>query len=301
VDGKRYLLVTADDYGIGPATSQGILELAVAGRVTCAVLLVNSPYAEDAVRAWHQAGRPMELGWHPCLTLDRPVSPPGQVPSLVTGGGCFWPLRELIRRIALGRLSTAEVTRELQAQYDRFCDLLGHAPTVVNSHHHVQVFRPVHTALTAVMAGQSPLPYVRRIRESWRTLLGVPGARGKRLFLSSVGRRGARLLDRAGYPGNDVLIGVTDPHCLAAPDALVRWLRRVPGKVVELTCHPGHLDLTLMNRDAHAGDGQLQRRVREFALLQESAFPGACEEADFILAAPADLVRRSAPGDRNAA
>ena len=51
---KRYLIVTADDYGIGPATSQGILELAAAGRVSAAVLMINSPYAEAAVRAWRE-------------------------------------------------------------------------------------------------------------------------------------------------------------------------------------------------------------------------------------------------------
>src|SRR6185369_13232462 len=71
LDAKRYLVVTADDYGIGPATSQGILDLAAQGRVTCSVLIVNTDYAELAVRAWRQAGRPLELGWHPCLTLDR--------------------------------------------------------------------------------------------------------------------------------------------------------------------------------------------------------------------------------------
>src|SRR5437879_4950211 len=69
VTGKRSLIVTADDFGIGPATSLGILDLAVQGLVTGTVLLVNSPYAEQAVRAWNQAGRPVELGWHPALTL----------------------------------------------------------------------------------------------------------------------------------------------------------------------------------------------------------------------------------------
>ena len=73
---QRFLVVTADDFGIGPATTHGILELALQGRVTATVLLVNSPHAEAAVRAWRQAGCVPELGWHPCLTLDRPVRPP---------------------------------------------------------------------------------------------------------------------------------------------------------------------------------------------------------------------------------
>ena len=52
---QRFLVVTADDFGIGPATTHGILELALQGRVTATVLLVNSPHAEAAVRAWRQA------------------------------------------------------------------------------------------------------------------------------------------------------------------------------------------------------------------------------------------------------
>jgi len=51
MDATRFLVVIADDYGIGPETSRGILELAVRNLITGTVLLVNSPYAEEAVRA----------------------------------------------------------------------------------------------------------------------------------------------------------------------------------------------------------------------------------------------------------
>src|SRR5437763_6300826 len=95
---RRQLVVIADDYGIGPATSRGILDLAADGLVTGAVLLVNSPYAAEGVRAWRQAGTPMELGWHPCLTIDAPVLPARDVPSLVGRDGRFHSLGRLMRR-----------------------------------------------------------------------------------------------------------------------------------------------------------------------------------------------------------
>ena len=94
----RYLLVTADDYGIGPETSRGILDLGREGLVTSTVLLVTSPHASAAVQAWCEAGQPVELGWHPCLTLDRPVLPVDQVPTLVDSEGRFWPLGKFLRR-----------------------------------------------------------------------------------------------------------------------------------------------------------------------------------------------------------
>ena len=50
MDAPRSLVVVADDLGIGPATSHGILHLAALGKVTATVLLVNSPHAEAAVR-----------------------------------------------------------------------------------------------------------------------------------------------------------------------------------------------------------------------------------------------------------
>ena len=56
MDATRFLIVMADDYGVGPETSRGILELAARGVVTGTVLMVNSPYALDAVRAWRQSG-----------------------------------------------------------------------------------------------------------------------------------------------------------------------------------------------------------------------------------------------------
>jgi chitin disaccharide deacetylase len=290
VDGTRYLIVTADDFGIGPATTRGILDLAVEGRVTNSVLLVNSPYAGQAVQAWHRAGQPLELGWHPCLTLDWPIAPTGQVASLVDPAGRFWLLGAFLRRLITGRIRAAHIEKELRAQVSRFRDLVGRPPSVVNSHHHVQVFPPVGGILRQILREQRPVrPYIRRIREPWRTLFGVPGARVKRGFLSLLGRRGARLQARHGFPGNDWLAGITDPPCVADPRFLARWLTRMPGRVVELTCHPGYVDATLVGRDCTLGDGQLPRRCHEFRLLQQAAFSEACRRAGFVLVAPSEL------------
>jgi predicted glycoside hydrolase/deacetylase ChbG (UPF0249 family) len=301
VQGKRFLVVTADDYGIGPGTSQGIRDLASRGLVTSAVLLVNSPFAEQEVRAWRQVGMPMELGWHPCLTLDQPVLPAARVPSLTGRDGCFHPLGTLIRRLFLGLIRAAEIEAEFQAQYERFQELLGRPPTVVNSHHHVQVFRPVGKILRQLLRRARPLPYVRRIREPWRALVRVPGARPKRVLLSLLGRWDAWRQRRAGFPGNDWLAGITDPPWVTDPEFLARWLTRVPGKVVELTCHPGHLDTTLVGRDCTLTDGHLHRRVNEFQLLQQANFKEACFRAGFTLTSPSELAHLYRRGQSHAA
>jgi predicted glycoside hydrolase/deacetylase ChbG (UPF0249 family) len=288
---ERQLVVIADDFGIGPATSRAIVELAGEGRISGMVLLVNSPYAEDAVQAWRRAGRVGEVGWHPCLTLDRPILAADRVPSLVGPDECFWPLGRFMLRALRGCIRADEVRAEMQAQFRRFHDLLGRPPALVNSHQHVQLLPPVGGVLLELLGRCRRLPYLRCVREPWRLLVRVPGARLKRTFLSVLGRRQARRQRRIGFPGNDWLAGITDPPCVEDPRFLTRWLNCVPGQVVELACHPGYLDPSLIGRDCTDEDGNLRRRVRELELLRQPSFAEACREAGFRLVPPGELAR----------
>lgn len=279
----RRLIVTADDFGIGPATSAGILRLAASGVVTSAVLLANSPFAADGVARWEQAGRPMELGWHPCLTMDAPVLSPARVPTLVDAAGRFHPLGAFLNRLLRGRVDRGEIEAELAAQRDRFTELVGHPPAAVNAHHHVHVFRPVGDALLKLLAGQTPRPFVRRVGESLRTLVRVPGVRVKRCLLGWLGSRAAKRQARAGFPGNDSLLGITDPPLVNDPEFFTRWLREARGEVCELMAHPGDADDTLADRDGPTAAGHARRRVRESELLSDPAFRTAVEAAGFAL------------------
>jgi chitin disaccharide deacetylase len=288
---KRFLVVVADDFGMGPHTSAGILDVADRGAITASVLLVNSPHAEQAVRSWRQRGCPMELGWHPNLTLDAPLSPSYRVPSLVGRDGKLCPLNGFLRRWSLGGLNAQELERELAAQLERFRDLVGYLPTVVNTHQHVGVFAPVGDILMKVLKDRGCRPYLRRVREPLGSLLGVPGARVKRALLNLQGRRLAKRQEKEEFPGNDWLAGITDPPWVKNADFFRRWLHAVPGQQVELMCHPGYQDPTLLGRDCQIGDGLLQRRVDELLLLKNPTFLEAVHDAGFTLATPLELCR----------
>jgi chitin disaccharide deacetylase len=298
---QRYLVVIADDYGIGPETSRGILELAERGVVTGTVLLVNSPHAADAVRAWRRSGLPLEVGWHPNLVMDPPAAPPGRVRSLLGPDGCLLPLGRFLTRLALQQIRPGDIERELSAQFDRFVELVGHAPTVVNSHQHTALFPPVGAILRRVLKRCGAPPYVRRVREPWSMLRVIPGARVKRTVLTLLGRYESWRQEVDGFPGNDWLAGITDPPWVKGPDFFVRWLTRVPGRVVELACHPGHEDTTLLGRDCHEGDGLMRRRVDELHLLNQPSFAAACRRAGFALVPPSGLLARRPRGLPHAA
>jgi predicted glycoside hydrolase/deacetylase ChbG (UPF0249 family) len=289
MDATRFLVVVADDFGIGPETTRGILELAAAGVVTGTVLLVNSPYALAGVRAWRQSGVPLEMGWHPCLTLDPPIAPPEQVPSLVGPDGCLWPLGRFLLRLHLRQIRPTEIEAELHAQYQRYLEIVGQPPVLVNSHQHTALFGPVGDILLRVLAHWKATPYLRRVREPWSMLRRIPGARLKRTLLTILGEGQARQQAAAGLPGNDWLAGITDPPWVADPDFFVRWLSRVPGRRVELACHPGYWDETLIGRDCGLDDGLLQRRVDELDLLRRPSFVKAWRRAGFTLVTPSQL------------
>jgi predicted glycoside hydrolase/deacetylase ChbG (UPF0249 family) len=289
----RPATIVADDYGIGPETSRSILDLALGGRVTGTVLIVNAPDAERAVRAWLAADPPADLGWHPNLTLDRPILDPADVPSLVRADGTFWPLGAFLRRMCFGRIRMSNVRAEWRAQYQRFLKLTGRPPAIVNSHQHVSLFPPCDRALFDVLREHNARPYLRRVVEPGSALFRVPGARIKRTTLSLLGLRAARHAAARGFPGCDRLAGVTDPRHVADDRFWVRWLGKIGGNgSVEICCHPGYRDDTLIGRDCDAGDGLL-RRPRETALLRSPSFPSACERARLVPTRPSDL-----PGGR---
>jgi chitin disaccharide deacetylase len=292
MDATRHLLVIADDFGIGPETSRGILDLAVRGLVTGTVLLVNSPSAPRAVSEWRRAGEPAELGWHPCLTLDGPISPIGSVPSLVGFDGKFWPLGTFLRHLFQRHIRPEEIRVELLAQYQRFVDLVGRPPGFINSHQHVALFAPIGDILMELLKTAPRPPYVRRVREPWSLLKTIGGARGKRMVLGTLGRRQARRLERAGFHGADWLVGLSNPNEARNPDYFTRWIEHTAGRAVELMCHPGHIDPALGGRDGTAPGSSQLWRAEEYRRLGEPAFADACERAGFRRVRPTEWLER---------
>ncbi len=293
MEATRFLVVIADDYGIGPETSRGILELAARKLVTGTVLLVNSPYAEDAVRAWRQSGSSLEIGWHPCLTLDSPCASPRRVPHLVGSDGKLLSLRHFLTRLFAHQICPRQIETELHAQYDRFLELVGHPPTLVNSHQHISLFPPIGSILRKVLRSRgAPLPYLRCVRESWPMLARIAGARKKRALLTLLGQMEARRQEHEGFPGNDWLAGITDPPWVSDPGFFARWLALIPGRVVELACHPGRRDPTLLGRDRTETEDMMVRRTDELRLLQQSNFLEICQRVGFHRVAPSELLAR---------
>lgn len=152
-----HVVVNADDFGLGPAATAGILAAMQAGVVTSTSVMVNGPASHAALAFARQ--HQLDVGWHITLTHGRPVCTPATIPSLVDGHGNFHSLPTLIRRAWFGQLQRADVERELTAQWNLLHAGIGQ-PSHVNGHHHVHVL-PVICDVVKAFVQQHHIPWVR--------------------------------------------------------------------------------------------------------------------------------------------
>ena len=232
----RYLVVNADDFGLTPGVSRGVLEAHRHGLVTSTTALANLPSLPELDA--EAVGFPgLGIGLHVNLTFGTPVSPAAKVPSLVDLEGRF-PRDPLV---VGARADADEVRREAEAQIEAFARRFGRLPTHLDSHHHVHRLAPAaEPIMHAALAARLPL----RSQD--------PG------FRDGLRRHGIRTPDH--FIGGD---GV-DPYWTIA--RLLDSLTVLPVGVTELMCHPGHFDDAL----AYSRYGR-QREVELATLVDPEA------------------------------
>jgi len=138
----KLLIVNADDLGLGPGTTRGILEAHAHGIVTSTSLMVNTPWSREAAMLARPATR-LSVGLHADL---GPAGDP--------------------------RRSTARET--LERQIDRFATLMGRAPTHLDSHHNAHLDVRLHEIFLGVadraglpLRGSSPARYYSKFYGQW--------------------------------------------------------------------------------------------------------------------------------------
>lgn len=211
----RRLVVNADDFGLTPGVSRGILDAHRRGIVTSTTALASLPAVPD-LDAEAAALPALGLGLHVNLTWGAPVSPVSAVPSLVGGEGRF----RRDPRLAAQAAAPDEVRREVDAQLEAFARRFGRAPTHLDSHHHVHRLPGVMDAVMSVaLVARLPL----RAPD--------PGF-----------REGLR---RHGVATTDHFLGGDAPAPYWTLERLLDGLAGLPLGLTELMCHPGLYDETL--------------------------------------------------------
>ena len=125
--------IHADDLGLDAGVDRAILDLAEAGRLTSASLLVAGPTAPSAAAAWQSLANTQPLVLHLCLT-EGPQ--PQDCPDLPAG---FGDLLLGSLRPAKRRALRAQVETTVQSQIHRFQQLTGQRQIQLDGHQHVHL------------------------------------------------------------------------------------------------------------------------------------------------------------------
>ena len=137
-ESMKRLIINSDDYGRTPEISRGIRDAHLHGVVTSTTCMMNIPTTADDVVVALKETPTLGMGVHLVLTMGKPISSPGSVPSIVDENGNFFKYTPLIESLA--RLNMDDVKKEWRAQIEAFIKVAGRKPTQIDSHHHSSYF-----------------------------------------------------------------------------------------------------------------------------------------------------------------
>ncbi len=251
----RRVILCADDFAVNASASQGIAELAQAGRITATSAMVLSPrWAEDVALLEPVRGR-IDVGLHLDWTSEFAVA---------QGHGLS--LGRAMLKAALGGFNLQAARAVIDQQLDLFEAHWQAPPDYVDGHQHVQQFAGIRQALVDALTERydrlgAALPYLRLSR--------APAGQAD-LKARIIAAMGANALETiaasAGVVRASGLFGIYDFTGDQATyrQAMAQWLAQAaPGSII--MCHPAQA--------SEAGDGIGPARVWEHAYLSGADFP----------------------------
>ncbi|HLX98508.1 MAG TPA: hopanoid biosynthesis-associated protein HpnK, partial [Roseiarcus sp.] len=155
----KYLIVTADDFGLAEEVNSAVGRAHAEGILTAASLMVGAPAAAGAVELARRLPR-LAVGLHLALVDARPVVPASAVPDLVDRNGRF---RASMARSGAAMAFLPHVRRqmrlEVRAQFEAF-RLTGLKLDHVSAHKHFHL-HPFILAAILELAKEFAVPAVR--------------------------------------------------------------------------------------------------------------------------------------------
>jgi len=262
----KTITLCADDFGMNPGISQGILKLVRLQRLSAVSCMVNTPdfklYAKSLLTLKDQ----VQTGLHFNLTEDYLLS------DLERYG---FKLNELLLKTHLGLINRQFIINEFNAQLDHFIQVMGTLPDFIDGHQHVHQFPTIRQIILRIYEQR-----LRRnktiIRSTYPVLISSNSIKSR--ILSFTGGKNLSIqLKALKIPHNRYFSGVYNFARGTDYRALFRsWLALAQHGTL-IMCHPGEV---VTNKDAisHA-------RYVELDYFLSDAFLADCQEYSVRLTA----------------
>ena len=279
-DARVRLVVNADDFGMTPEISRGIVKAHRAGIVTSTSLLGNCGDL-DMARALLADAPALGVGVHLALIGGKPVSDPNTLPSLTDGSGAFLSRStDFFGRWMRSQLNAAEIDHEIDAQIDHV-RAAGIVIDHLDTHHHLGFLPIVGKAMEAA-ARRHGIPGIRTLFEkptlSWVTEPARGFEAGVLTGLGWLSRRSMGMLRHGPQSWGYVESGRLDEI------RILEIIGRLGAGDHELICHPSETDMPA--RDA---EGQPYQGAEELTALCSDRVRGALQRRGITLCRWKDL------------
>ena len=234
---RKFLIVTADDFGLHEAVNEAVEQASRAGILTAASLMVGAPAAADAIRRARELPR-LRVGLHLVLADGAAVLAPELIPGLADRSGRM-NSRMFVNGVRF--FASAALRRQLEAEIRAQFSAFARTGLVLD---HVNVHKHFHLHPTLLQM------LLRIGREYGASAVRVPdeplwfAARGGRwipwmsaALLAPWNALMKRRLRVAGMPHNDSVFGVAASGAMDE-GTLLAVLARLPPGITEIYLHP---------------------------------------------------------------
>ena len=247
----RQLIINADDFGLTPGVTEGILHGNNVGCVTSTSVLMNQVMHQRITIPPNPENK-LGKGVHLNINTGFPVLPPEDLSTLVQADGSFLSPADLFHNI--DQVNLIQVEKEWRAQIIGFLIKFGQ-PDHLNSHYHVHLHPRLFPVFIQI-AGEMRIPI--RFPIQMDDLDGFPydpalNGFGENITPEQV-TENIPLLQRSCLRYPDYFCDDFITPNLDQPEVLNRYFHNLPEGITEMMCHPGFLDdmLFQVSREAES-------------------------------------------------
>jgi predicted glycoside hydrolase/deacetylase ChbG (UPF0249 family) len=264
---EKFLIVNADDFGISEGVSRGVIEGHRHGIISSSSVMINMPFAKEAIRKAKCEAPGLGLGLHINLTWGRPVLSLKDVSSLVSSEGIFQGMFHL----GISPPEPDHVRSEILAQFNHYVEIAGEVPDHLDSHQFVTYVFPVALSAMLDLAAEhelpirSPMPFFDPavMRDMIDATMGDAFSERAMAAYRQYIESGRQVFSRARHTRWPDHFEYHFYDKGSNKDNLVKILQALSPGTTEIMCHPGY------GMDLEKNEGYRELREQELGVLMD--------------------------------